>query len=319
VETKCPEITLWRDVRNIFFLDVRRFVKVSLRYYVAYGASAILFLMAVYLTLPLLRDAGAQSVLMVFYEFPLPGGRRASFSLPWAVPLLAVIFAIWCLAISKRIEYCILRVGHNVVQVTTDVLLAGKTPEGRGIRNIEALGRTTGMALRHLALLVLKIVQLAIIFLLLLVMEPLVLLVVFFVVLALTLFFWSAIWPSQSEDRVALADLGPLISHRLRMSNAQQVYAALMPITILIVLAVSRVADLFYFDLAGLLFLSLLISFFGSALAEVFQSLLRLNQRFDLHKKMLEALCMSDSEQFESLLAMKKTTGGECEDSSLSG
>jgi len=316
--TKRCILALLNDAKHLLMLDARAAVRVSLRHYLAYTASALLFLIAIYLTLPLLREAGSRGPIMVSYDFSLPRDYEVAFSLPWPVPLLAAIFAGWCLAISKRSEYRILRAGHSAVETAVNKLLSGIALRNRDKKRVEALARATGIALRHLSLSVLAIAQLFAVILLLLFLEPLALIFMGFSTLVLTLMFWSAIWPTELTSPADSTTIDPLISHRLRMSNAHRLFATLTPITILIMLVLSRVSDLFKFDLADLFFIALLISVFGNTLSELLQNLLRLQRRGELHQKMLAALCRSDSAQIQELLAAQTAINEESDNDSYS-
>lgn len=297
-------VGLWEDACNVVRLDRRSAIMASLRYYLSYGASAFAFLAAIYLVLPLLRDAGARGGLMVPYELSVPGGRELVFSLPWAVPLLAAVLASWCLALSKRVEYRLWWAGHDAVFSATSLLLAGDDLGAREHRRLEAMARATGMALRQLALSGLELLQLLVAAGLLLVLEPLALLFATVVAAVLAGVFRSAIWPREGGgEEVPEEGLQRLIGHRLRMSNAQKVFATLMPITALLMLASSRMTDLFSFDLAGLLFLCLLVSALGTALGGLMQHLLRFQRRSALQQEMLSALCAGDRDRLQALLA----------------
>ncbi|HKK23119.1 MAG TPA: hypothetical protein VJ947_05485 [Pseudohaliea sp.] len=295
---------LWEDVGNVLSLDRRGAIAASLRYYLAYSASALVLLAAIYLTLPLLRDAGTRGAMMIAYELTIPGGMEVAFSLPWAVPLLAAILASWCLALSKRVEYRLWRVGHNAVQASAGVLFADVELRTRERRRLDALARATGVALRQVALLGMELLQFLVAAVLLLVLEPFALPLALCLAALLAVLFRSAIWPLEAGDEaMAEGSLEPLIGHRLRMSNALRVFGTLMPMTALLLLVGSRVMDVFSFDLAGLLFLCLLVSALGTAIGGFVQHLLRFRRRSSFQRDMLAALRIGDRPGLHALLA----------------
>jgi len=137
----------------------------------------------------------------------------------------------------------------------------------------------------------------------LLLLEPTALGFAAVVAIVLMLSFRRAIWPTQQIELDAQQEgLAPLIDHRLRLVNARQVFSALMPLTVLLLLAASLTMDLFSFDLARLLF-TVLISILGSSLGSLLQNLLRLRRQSVFQQKGVAALRWGDRSALESLLS----------------
>ena len=292
---------LLEDAVNLLKLQPRRVVGAVLYYYLAYGGAAVLFLVSVYLTLPILRDAVLPGGSSISYSISVGGKTYWSFSLHWTLPLLGASLASFGIALSKRIEYRLLQVGHDAVLSSAEGLLFDIDLRPRERRRLEQIAQATGMALRQLALFGLQALKMLFTAALLLLLEPIILAVTAIVAMVLSFVFRGAIWPKKNAAE-SQTNMRIIINHRLRLSDSQRVFSSLMPLTALLVLAGSRLTELFSFDLADFLFLCMLVSVLGNALGSLFQSVLRLKRRSTLQQQALLALCGEEREKVYSLL-----------------
>ncbi|UHD14506.1 hypothetical protein [Thiocapsa bogorovii] len=252
-----------------------------LAFYFGYAISALALIVSLYLFLPILRNTNAAVTPLIDYELSLVS-VTFRFSLSWWVPFGLVVLSAVLLAMSKRLEYRIWSFAYNEFWQRYRRVFAVGAGKTIRPRRLERAARARAMALRWLALLGLDLLKAIALLSLLLMLEPRVLPVVMVVLCVLMIVFYGAIWGEEAE---AKADLEPgarnledLVRHRVRLVNARQVLFALMPITILSMLLLSRLGVGIRLDLAGLLFLSFLISALGNTLGDAVQTLIRVQQ-----------------------------------------
>lgn len=294
-------VRLLEDLVNLLKLQWRKVVGAVLYYYLSFGVAAVVFLVSIYLTLPILRDAGMPGGSNIPYNISIGGNVHWSFSLHWTLPLLGASLASFGIALSKRIEFRLLQVGHDAVLSSAEGLLFDIDLRPRERRRLEQIAQATGMALRQLALFGLQALKILFTAALLLLLEPIILAVTAIVAVVLSFVFRGAIWPKKNAAE-SQTNMRITINHRLSLSDSQRVFSSLMPLTALLVLAGSRLTELFSFDLADFLFLCMLVSVLGNALGSLFQSVLRLTRRSTLQQQALLALCGEESEKVYSLL-----------------
>ncbi len=251
--------------------------------YSAYASSALFLVGSLYLFLPILRSTDTASTEAIHYQINLLT-IDWRFTLPWWLPFILVATAAWLLALSKRIEFRIARHAHAEFWARHDALCGPGETRIQIRRRIDSAARSRAMALRWLSMCGLETLKIIAILALLCWLEPVTVPLVVVVGMALMLLFRKALWqhkdhgvrPPDGRDQ-----LQKLLRHRVRLENARQIFYALMPITILLLLMLSRALGSLSFDLADLLFLSLLVSALGNACAGAVQMLQRL-RRVDL-------------------------------------
>ncbi len=277
-----------------------------LRCYVSFGASALLFVASLYLFLPILRDANGASEQRLNYTISLLG-LECDFSLHWWIPFILLVISAWLLALSKRVEFRIWKSAHQEFWQRFRAVFP-VTPEDMDERRVEAAARTRAMALRWIALIGLEVGKILAVLVILALIEPVMVPLLLVTAATLVLMFRRALWHRAGQSPVTSKgrqDLDQIIRHRTSMANAQQVFFALMPITILLLLTLRRL-QVVTFDLAGLVFLSVLVAALGNACASGMHNLLHL-RRLDLSILSLwDHLARGDAETFRARLLASK-------------
>lgn len=250
-------------------------------FYAGYAVSAIALVFSLYLFLPVLRHADTEAKPLLDYEigfFHLKYG----FSLYWWVPFVLVILSAALLAISKRLEYRIWTVAHREFWQRYHAVFKDSDGDRRMLRIVDRAAKARAFALRWLALLGLELVKSIVLMLLILFLQPAVFPILITVLVVLMVIFRDAIWRESPnvtrESRPDTHGLHDLVHHRIRLTNAQQILSALMPITILALLLGPRLGFGLSFDLADLVFLSFLLSTLGVSLSSAIQNLIRVQQ-----------------------------------------
>ena len=296
-------VTLWQDIRNILSLNRRHTTVVLLAYMFVSSFATTFALAAVYLMLPLLRDAGSPSSVTIPYEIGLPLVGSVNFQLHWTIPFTTAVLASVVLMLHKRAEYQLLYEGHRVTRLRAEAVLHNTRVTSRERSQLLSCARKTGFALRRLAMCLQELIKLVLASTMLLFLEPAALVVTVAVAIALALFFKRAIWHVAVKDQNASqGGLKPRVKHRLRLANSQQIFSILMPVSVGMMLALARFSDMFGFDLASLILIAVLISVIGMAVSSIFQNLLRFILREEDDRQLLDAIRRGSPETIRRLL-----------------